>query len=396
MDMTINLAQLVNVGEPLRTILFWAMAILAFVLIAILIARFLRFTSRILRSLFHKTGVEDSQAEPLSDDDSTQIDIATENVPFTVHSSKASSEQTGKARSWTSRSLFGKTVIGSQRELPRLEPGELTITDDRDYILGSITPSLAAALPESSTKQQAIKKELVEAGYYEPHAWHNLSAIRYLGLMLPLIFFGLGLIFLGTPTTEWIWLAAMIVGAVVGWALPRLFIRSQAARRRSEIEQSLPDVLDLLNMCVSQGLTIRSALSRVAWEITEVYPAMADELQIVTLQANMDTLEHALNNMNERVDLPELHSLSSLLIQTESMGTSVSDALTDYSDGMRATLQQRADQKANTATFKLLFPTVLCLMPAVYMFLLGPAVVELSDFFKGGGVSQFNQVDIDR
>ncbi|MBL4883001.1 MAG: type II secretion system F family protein [Planctomycetaceae bacterium] len=392
MDNTIiNLAQLVDVGEPLRTILFWSMGLLAIVLLFLVVSRVIRFAL----GAFQRLSGRDTDSELQEDQSGSDVD--SEEQPFMVQSSKASAEQTGKKRSWTSQSLFGKSVVGAQRELPRLEPGELPITDDSDFVFGPvITSSLASAFPESQSKQQSIKKELIEAGHYEPHAWQNLAAIRYLGLMLPLLGFGAALVFLGNPRTEPLWLTAMVIGAAAGWALPRLMVRSQANRRRSEIEQSLPDVLDLLNMCVSQGLTIGTALSRVSWEITEVYPAMADELRIVTSQSDMDTLEHALTNMNDRVDLPELHSLSSLLIQTERMGTNVSDALTDYSDGMRATLQQRADQKASTATFKLLFPTVLCLMPAVYMFLLGPAVVELSDFFQGGGVSQFNQVDTDR
>ena len=70
------------------------------------------------------------------------------------------------------------------------------------------------------------------------------------------------------------------------------------------------------------------------------------------------------------------------------MGTSISDALNTYSDTMRESLRQRADEKGNRATFRLLFPTVLCLMPAVYLFLLGPAVVALADFFNSGSRDQ--------
>ena len=79
------------------------------------------------------------------------------------------------------------------------------------------------------------------------------------------------------------------------------------------------------------------------------------------------------------------------LTQTERMGTSVSDALTDYSDTMRESLRQRADERANQASFSLLFPTVLCLMPAVFMFLMGPAVIELSKFTNAGGLGGLNQ-----
>ncbi len=424
MDTTFTFAQLISGDSPLKTPLLWLFAILIFVLAVVVLAKY-------LRKLFGRSSSSERPGSPVSRKPRTQkpassvpeqvissdeipsdslfseigvpeeipesilAEPAAEQEQLMVRSTQESAGYTGKARSWTSRSLFGKSVIGAQRELPRVEPGELSVTDEDDYIWGpTVTTSLAACLPESETKQQAIKKELIQAGHYEPHAWQNLAAVRYLGLVLPLILFGIPMAFF--PGTEWIWLPAMVAGSAMGWAIPRLMVRSRAAKRKSEIEQALPDVLDLLNMCTSQGMTLRSGLARVAWETTDVYPAMADELRIVTAQANIDTLEHALSNMNERVDLPELHALSSLLIQTEKMGTNVSDALTDYSDGMRATLQQRADQKANTATFKLLFPTVLCLMPAVYMFLLGPAVVELSDFFKGGGISQYNQVDTNR
>ena len=72
------------------------------------------------------------------------------------------------------------------------------------------------------------------------------------------------------------------------------------------------------------------------------------------------------------------------------MGTSISEALTTYSDTMRESLRQRADEKGNRATFRLLFPTVLCLMPAVYLFLLGPAMIAMSDFFYSGGTDSLN------
>lgn len=297
-------------------------------------------------------------------------------------------------RSWTKRSLFGKPTSDTQQDLPRIESSEIPFADSSDYQFGGVTPALASLLPESETRKQAVKQELRQAGYYNPHAYENLSAVRYLGLMLPILIFGVLLVLAPTQQLEVVMISLLVVGAILGWALPRLFVRSRANRRKREIEQALPDVIDLLNMCVSQGMTLRSALSRVGWEISDTYPAMAQELRIVTEQANLGTLEQALSNMNARVDSPELHSLSSLLIQTERMGTNVSDALTDYSDSMRASLQQRADQKANASTFKLLFPTVLCLMPAVYFFLLGPAIVELSDFFQRGGLDRFRQGEV--
>ena len=177
--------------------------------------------------------------------------------------------------------------------------------------------------------------------------------------------------------------------AIFGWALPPLYVRSRAADRLREISNAMPDMLDLLNMCVSQGMTVTSALGRVGRDIEPVYPALGKELKIVKEQAHVGSLDQSLTNLSERVDLPEVHSFSSLLVQTDRMGTSVSEALAEYSDNMRESMKQRADEKANSATFKLLFPTVLCLMPAVYLFLLGPAIVELNRFYEDGGSDVF-------
>jgi tight adherence protein C len=118
----------------------------------------------------------------------------------------------------------------------------------------------------------------------------------------------------------------------------------------------------------------------VTEELEGVHPALHKELAIVSDQARVGGMRQSLENFSRRIELPEVQSFTSLLIQTDRMGTSVSSALTEYSDNIRASLKQRADEKGNQAAFKLLFPTVLCLMPAVYLFLLGPSILELADF----------------
>lgn len=404
LNIPVILAQTSLFGIPTARLVTWLMLVLIIILLVMLAVRLFRWLGRMLAS---KNSAAEAPTRPQQPPISVESALVKSQyraeaaaaekataAAAVASSSEAAKGLSGQARSWESRSLFGQT--GSSRTaqpLPPVEPGDIPFNGTSDYQFGQLTPALSALLPESDARKQSLKHELIEAGYYTPHAYENLAAVRYLGLMLPLLFFGALLVF-GPPQLEPVMLGLMVAGAVLGWSLPRLLVRSKAAKRRNEIEQALPDVIDLLNMCVSQGMTLRSALARVSWEITDTYPAMAEELRIVAEQANIGTLEHALSNMNKRVDVPELHSLNSLLIQTERMGTNVSDSLTEYSDGMRATLQQRADQKANAATFKLLFPTVLCLMPAVYFFLLGPAVVELSEFFSAGGLDRYRQVEV--
>ncbi|MEX0702849.1 MAG: type II secretion system F family protein [Planctomycetales bacterium] len=278
--------------------------------------------------------------------------------------------------------------FGSDDDLPRVEPDEVPALGTSDYVFGPATPSLAALLPDSPAGREALKAELRNAGYYQPHAWHNLAALRYVGVMLSLAVLGAGLLFV-PPEFEIPLLIAIVVAPMLVWALPRVYVRGRAKDRVSQIEVGLPDMLDMLNMCVSQGLTVPTSLHRIGRELRTVYPALAQELAIVSDQAEIGTLEQALANFSRRVDVPDVHSFTSLLIQTERMGTGVGAALAEYSDGMRESLRQRADTKANQSTFKLLFPTVLCLMPAVYLFLLGPAIVEFSDFLAGGGFGVF-------
>ncbi|MBX3441685.1 MAG: type II secretion system F family protein [Planctomyces sp.] len=281
------------------------------------------------------------------------------------------------------------TASRRQHVAASVDAGANPIADDSDLVFGPLTPALAELLPESETRKRDLARSLQNAGHYSANAWRNLAAIRTLGIVLPILGC-LAALVLAPPQFEPVLMAGLIILPLVGWALPTLLIRSRAKARLNEMSHAMPDLLDLLNMCVSQGMTAPAALSRVASELQPVYPALAKELKIVTEQARIGSLEQALRGLSSRVDTPEIHSFTSLLIQTEQMGTSVSEALAEHSDSMREGFRQRADEAANAATFKMLFPTVLCLMPAVFMFLLGPAMIELNDFFFGRGQEVLN------
>lgn len=282
----------------------------------------------------------------------------------------------------TSTNLFtgiGRSDAALNADKSPLHGVSTTLDRSDDYAYGSATPLLASLLPESEERRRETVKELQSAGYYEPHAAENLAATRYLFVIIPIVLLGITLLF-APPAAELYILGAMLLVPLLGWAFPRLVVKSQAKERLFQIERAMPDMLDMLSMCVSQGMTLPSALGRVTEELDGVHPALHKELAIVTDQAQVGGMRQALENFSRRIELPEVQSFTSLLIQTERMGTSVSTALMEYSDNIRASLKQRADEKGNQAAFKLLFPTVLCLMPAVYLFLLGPSILELAEF----------------
>jgi tight adherence protein C len=144
----------------------------------------------------------------------------------------------------------------------------------------------------------------------------------------------------------------------------------------------MPDAVDLVNMGVSRGLTFGVALERVLPQIRDVHPELAHELEIVQQQAQVYTFEHAMRQFEKRLEAPEVRTLTSMLTQTDRLGTSLTVALDNYAASLRSTLKQSAEQAASTAPFKLLFPIVLCLVPAVYLVLIGPAILEIGDFIQ--------------
>ncbi|TXT38863.1 MAG: type II secretion system F domain protein [Planctomycetota bacterium] len=294
---------------------------------------------------------------------------------------------------WQDRSLFAAHTQSGWRgsaAIPKVEPQDFPTVDTSDYAFGSATPTLAAFLPEGDEGRRQLVRELKQAGDYAPHARENLAATRFLFMIGSLLLGGV-CVLLAPPSAERILLIGTMVMTALGWAIPSLMVKSRAKSRRTEIELAIPDMMDMLNMCVSQGLTVPDSLGRISADLKPIYPALAQELSIVVDQAKVGTLSESLQNFAERIDLPQVDSFTSLLIQTDRMGTSVSDALTDYSDTMRESLRQRADERANQASFSLLFPTVLCLMPAVFLFLMGPAVIELSKFTNAGGLQALEE-----
>lgn len=284
---------------------------------------------------------------------------------------------------WNDRRLFSdfKGILSEGVDsIPLPAPEDLPIREDA-FVFGSLTPSIAQLLPETDARRELQRKSLLAAGYHSRASWLNLSAIRFAFSFLSLVVVGIWLIMAPPAIEAWL-LGLLVMAPLFMWALPPLIVAFKASERKIDIERGLPDVLDMMNMGVSQGLTVPQSLKRISREIAIAHPALAQELRIVDQQTEVGSLPQALRNFGNRIDSPEINSFTSLLVQSESNGTSISKALTEYSDSIRASLKERADARANAASFQLLFPVALFLMPSVFLFLLGPAIVQMSDFFN--------------
>lgn len=172
------------------------------------------------------------------------------------------------------------------------------------------------------------------------------------------------------------------VGALLAcgcfYLLPDMLLQRMVQARKQRIRRSLPDAVDLLVICVEAGLGLDQALSRVGQELGMSHPDITQEFLLVGLEqrAGKPRLQ-AWQAMAERVNLPELQSFTSMLMQTERFGTPIAKALSTFASGLRGRRNQQAEEMAAKTTVKIIFPLIFCIMPSIFIVLLGPAIITL-------------------
>ena len=148
------------------------------------------------------------------------------------------------------------------------------------------------------------------------------------------------------------------------------------ARRRSS--RPCPDALDMMVVCVEAGLALNQALLRVSEEIVHISPLMGEQLALVNLEIRAGTArEEALRNLGERTGVSDIRSLVTMLIQTDRFGTSIATALRVHADTLRTKRRQRAEEASAKTTIKLIFPLVFFIFPAMFVVILGPALISI-------------------
>lgn len=233
---------------------------------------------------------------------------------------------------------------------------------------------------EGSRRSKGVRKQLVEAGYRSPSAVVTYMAIRVLSL---LAFLGVGML-LATfmPPGPALRLLTMLGLALLGWMIPFLILKRKITFRKKELNRGLADALDLMVVCVEAGLGVNQALIRVAEEMDRVCPPISDELTMVTLEMRAGTpRDQALKNLALRTGNEDIRSWANMMIQTDRFGTSIADSLRIHSDTLRTKRHQRAEEAASKLTVKMLIPLVLFVFPAIFIVILGPAVLAMRDLF---------------
>ncbi len=231
--------------------------------------------------------------------------------------------------------------------------------------------------PSNSTELSRMRLNFLKAGIRREKAPAIFWGIKsFFAISFPGCFFLVRIISLKLMSPSTTFMICTLL-ALVGFYVPDVWLWIKTARRRDKIAKGLPDALDLLVVCVEAGLGLDSAINRVADEIQLSNKVLSDELRFFNLELRAGKLRRdALRNLARRIDLTDVNSLVTLLIQTDKFGTSVAQALRVYSDSLRTKRYQRAEEIAAKLPIKLIFPLILFIFPSLFVAILGPAAIR--------------------
>ena len=234
-------------------------------------------------------------------------------------------------------------------------------------------------IPTDEGERTKLQTRLIHAGLYRRQAM-----VVFLGVKVLLIapaFLCVAASLIGVVT---LWQGLIIglclgIGGLIG---PSFWLDHMKRKRQSNFRRALPDALDVLVICLEGGLSLAAGLRRVSTELRTAHPALASELAIVQREVQLGlTSGEALKKMGERSDLEEVRSLASVILQSERLGASLVKSLRVHAESLRLKRYQRAEEKAAVAATKVLFPTLLFILPAVFVVVLGPAAFHLIEMF---------------
>jgi tight adherence protein C len=231
-------------------------------------------------------------------------------------------------------------------------------------------------IPPSTQQLSHTQLLMTRAGYRRPEA---VMAMRGVKVLLPL-----GLLALVYFTGLYLQNPIFILGFAVvgGYLLPEFWLTSRVRRRQLRIRRSLADCLDLLVVCVEAGLALDQALLRVTQELRIVHPELCEELDLVNAEIRVGrTRIEALHELAKRTGVDDIKALVAMLVQTDRFGTSIAQSLKVHSDELRTKRRQRAEELAAKATVKMVPALVFFIFPALFVVILGPALISLLRHF---------------
>jgi tight adherence protein C len=284
--------------------------------------------------------------------------------------------------------LFRPASATAQRLRELEDPRSLSVAqtiepNPMETLAARLAEPIGRLVPPSAADAKKLQKQLMQAGYRSASA-PNVYRVTQLMLMLfmpaaLLTFWTL----MGRPLNSALLPALLAFG--VGFMLPRFILNRLIASRKLRISWGLADALDLMVITMEAGLGLNAAMLKVCEELKPVHPDISKEFELANLEIRVGReRSEALRNLADRTGVEDLNSLVGMLIQADRFGTSIARAVRVYSDSLRTKRRQRAEQAAQKAAFKLLLPLGGLLFPTMFIIILGPALLNISDMLGGG------------
>jgi tight adherence protein C len=239
--------------------------------------------------------------------------------------------------------------------------------------------------PKSAEEMSSARLTMTRAGYRGKNAVRTFHAIQFI---LGIFFLLVGVIYAvfasatGEISTTTLVLVIIMPGAV-GYYLPKYWVERRVQTRQGAIQDGFPDALDMLLVCVEAGQSLDQGIIRVSKELSAGYPALAEEFEIVSqeVKAGKDKT-NVLRSFSERCGVPDVASFVTVMIQSQTFGTSIADALRVYAAEMRDKRVMRAEEAANKLPTKMTLGTMMFTLPPLLIILVGPSVYDMLQLFK--------------
>jgi tight adherence protein C len=260
---------------------------------------------------------------------------------------------------------------------PRAKQGNFRETmGQTGATLGVVVQQFERVLPKSQAEISVLRQRLVRAGYRSDSA---VTLFRGAKVVVPLVLCALAFT---TGAGSYSPFFVYLVAVGLGYLLPDFWLGNRITARQSRIRRGLPDVLDLLVICIEAGLSLDQAVSRTAEELSLAQPAVCDELSIVVLEQRAGAPRaDAWKHFAERTNVDSVRNLVAVLVQSEKFGTSIAKTLRVHSDTLRTQRRQKVEEQAAKTTVKLVFPLVLFIFPSLFLVTLGPAAITVMESF---------------
>jgi tight adherence protein C len=260
---------------------------------------------------------------------------------------------------------------------PRATQAGLFRTLRTRFSVGGVVQHFERMLPRSQAEVSVMQQRLIRAGYRSDSAVKVFYGAK---VLVPLALFLL-VVLSGVSSYNPFFVYATALG--LGFLAPDFWLGRRISERQARIRLGLPDVLDLLVICMEAGQSLDQATARTAEELSRAQPEVSDELAIVVLEQRAGRPRaDAWKNFAQRTAVDSVRNLAAVLVQSEKFGTSVSKTLRIHADTLRTQRRQNVEEQAAKTTVKLVFPLVFFIFPSIFLVALGPAVIVIQESFK--------------